>query len=129
MKKVLLSFLMLLMLTPGLACAMPSCVHHEEEIQASADKPCHDEAGHHDKHHGPITNADCAKTDLQSVGDQVIKKPELTSQIFIPAILQGAVPEPIQLADNSKIRGPPPEWTRLSHTSPSTLLITQRVRL
>jgi hypothetical protein len=128
MKKVLLSFLMILMLTPGLACAMPSCVHHEE-VQASSDKPCHDEAEQSEKHHGPITNADCAKTDLQNVADQVVKKSDLPGTVFIPAVTETAAPQQPQLANNSKIRGPPPDWPGLSETSPPVLLTTQRIRL
>lgn len=127
MKKVLLSFLMLLMLTPGLACAMPSCVHHEE-TQASSDKPCHDESGRGEKHHGPITNADCAKTDLQNVADQVVKKSDLPGQVFIAAIAAGSISKQIRFADNSNIRGPPPDWPDLSETNPSILLTTRRIR-
>lgn len=128
MKKALISFLMLLMLTPGLACAMPSCVHHEE-TQASSEKPCHDEAEQGEKYHGPMTNADCAKTDLQNVADQAVKKSDLPDQAFIPAIVESAMPQQAQLADNTKIRGPPPDWPGLSETSPPVLLTTQRIRL
>ena len=73
MRKVLVSILMLVMLTPSLACAMPLC---DDAVKTVAiEKPC---AGHGD-HHTPgkeeaatkvALMKDCMGVDLQVVDDR-----------------------------------------------------------
>lgn len=122
---------MLLMLTPGLACAMPSCAH-EDGRQISAGKPCHDEAerdqtGHGQKH-GPMSNSDCAKIDLQNTDGQIVKKSAAIAQLFTPAISVEKNAGLVLVADTSIIRGPPPDWPAMSLTKPSILMTTLRIR-
>ncbi len=127
MKRFVLLFLMLLMLTPGLACAMPSCTH-KAEAQAN-EKPCHDKKEEHQgKQHGPMSSAECAKVDLQGLDGPTLKKPDTSAKtfsFFVPEVSASAL---FRLVDASTIRGPPPDWPSPAQTVHSILLTTQRIR-
>jgi hypothetical protein len=118
MKRFLFAFLMLLMLTPGFACAMPMC--------GGAPGHC---PHHHDKSmSGPMLMQDCAKVDLQAAGAPVIKKPDMSGQIFL--IADTGIPggESFHPGNSAIIRGPPPGWPGISQTQPPILLTTLRLR-
>jgi hypothetical protein len=59
MKKVFLCLLMLLMLLPGMVCAMPVCMHGLTQAKAATGTPGHTYHGH-----GLVFSKDCANTDL-----------------------------------------------------------------
>lgn len=136
MRKILLSFLMLVMLTPSLACAMPVCT---EPAQAAKpmnmpDMPCHGMDHHSDKKEKKSSSGmlikDCVGLELQ-VADNgpVIHKPDVSKNA--PAILALNI-EPVSvwtLAETTEIRGPPPDWPSHFQTQPSIILTTQRLRI
>ena len=132
-KKALASFLILLMLTPSLVCAMPVCA--DEARAAAAKQPC---AGHHDGHHDSKSSGDsksgkvnllkdCMSVDLQvSDNAPVLKKHDLQNGFHFTAITQADIRHDWALTDIRNIRGPPPDWPDLHQTQPSILLTTQR---
>lgn len=133
MRKFLLSFLILLMLTPSLACAMPVCANPAEA--AAAKPPCADHMDHHGdkkekKSSSGMLMKDCMGLELQ-VADNgpSIHKPDVSKDlpfIAVVAILPVSVLTP---GDTTGIRGPPPDWPGHSQTQPSILLTTQRLRI
>lgn len=133
MRKFLLSFLMLIMLTPSLACAMPICADPVEA--AATEQPCaghtsHGESKKEDQSGKVMLLKDCMGLELQ-VADSAasIQKPDLVKAIpFILAADIQTVPF-WTVSDNTGIRGPPPDWPGHSQTRPSILLTTQRLRI
>lgn len=119
MKRAILAFLTLLILMPGLVCAMPSC---QDGIGKS---PC----PHHTAKGAavPMLMQDCTKADLQKSPDIGVKKPDLLNQIFTVAAATIAVDD-FSVAAVRSIHGPPPDWPTLSQTKPSIILTTQRFR-
>lgn len=132
MKKFLAVIMMLVMLTPSLACAMPVCA---DEAQAAAtEQPC---AEHHPGHESSDKKdtgkvnflLDCMGVDLQKADTASLDKPDLKADPVIYALAADIVTSPLAHADSSTIRGPPPDWSALSRTQPSILLTTQRFRI
>ncbi len=123
MKKVLLGFLMLVMLTPSLACAMP-CADSRQTIQTT---PCAD----HDSRSSDKINLviDCMGVDLQTADHQtVLVRPDASADLLVYALAdQILLPRPGDAAP--KILGPPPDTPAVSGTHPSILLTTKRIRL
>lgn len=133
MRKILLGFMLLLMLTPSLACAMPVCFDKAEA--AKANQPC---AGHASEHHGDKSEpkgkkaglmADCMGVDFQKADTASLEKPDLKSDSVVYALMADVVIKPMAHTDAGTIRGPPPDWPALSQTQPSILLTTQRLRI
>lgn len=133
MKKFLLSFLMLVMLTPSLACAMPVCA--DPVKAAAAEQPCADHMDHHEgkeqKSSGKVAlMKDCTGVELQ-VADNApsLQKPDLHKDFSfnLPADVQTV--SVWTLSDTTGIRGPPPDWPAYSQVQPSILLTTQRLRI
>ncbi len=136
MRKILLSFLMLIMLTPSLACAMPVCAE-PAKAAVTAKMPCGDHMNM--EHHGDkkekksssgMLMKDCMGLELQ-VADNgpVIHKPDVTKDL--PIVMAFNV-EPVHVwtvGDISGIRGPPPDWPSHFQTQPSIILTTQRLRI
>jgi hypothetical protein len=130
MRKFLTSFLMLVMLMPGLACAMPQCMHHLDKAHMAAGKPCSGHENHESKaqNHPLMLFKDCAKVDMSAAcGDVVIKKQDFAGKIYVPAIHAFST-QVFGLAERHAIRGPPPDWPDVSQTIPSILLTTLRFR-
>ncbi len=134
MRKLLVTILMLVMLTPSLACAMPICA---DEAQAAAvEQPCAGHSGHHQSSEKkePVGKVnflkDCMGVDLQVADDAAsVKVPDLKkdtpfddSLVAYPAKIWPAVAA-------IEIRGPPPDWLAFLLTQPSILLTTQRLRI
>ena len=120
MKQFLLSFLMVVMLTPSLVCAMPVCM--DEALAAKAKMPCADHAPHdsdkkENKSNKLTLMSDCAGVDMQKADTSSWDKTDETASDFIVH------------RDVGTIRGPPPDWPALSRTQPSILLTTQRFRI
>jgi len=155
MRKILLSFLMLIMLTPSLACAMPVCAAPAAAAQAQCAakhkgmahniNAGEDHSGmNHNAHAGKDHHAgkqekqsssgmlmkDCMGVELQKADNSPsIHKPDLSKDA--PAILAFNV-QPVSvwtLDDVRGIRGPPPDWPSYSQTQPSIILTTQRLRI
>ncbi len=133
MKKLLVGFLVLVMLTPSLACAMPMCV--DEAQAAKADRPCADHAPHHgDTESTPKGNAgglmaDCMGVDFQTADTASLEKPDVKTSPVVYALVSEMLSNFIAHTDVGTIRGPPPDWPALSRTQPSILLTTQRFRI
>lgn len=136
MKQVFLGFLMLLMLTPSMVCAMPICAQPARAVKlmTMSEMPCHDMDHHGDKaekkSNSSMLMKDCMGLELQ-VADNgpVIHKPDLSKDV--PVILAFNVqPVSVWTSGNvSSIRGPPPDWPSYSQTKPSIILTTQRLRI
>ena len=135
MKKFLLGFLMLMMLTPGLACGpfMGASKAHAAQpaMEGMADCPGMgmDDSKKSQEMDDPTFFKDCLHIDLQNVDHHVdLKKPDISSKSFFIVsafIVPDAVSFPIA---SNIIRGPPPDWPDLTQTQPSILLTTQRFR-
>lgn len=133
MRKLLIHLLMLVMLTPGLACGPVLGMAKAQATQiAMPDMPDCKGMGMVDQKKAPdgdhIFFKDCSKTDLFSADHASLEKPDLGSKVFFVAWV-AAVPEySFTPAETNAVRGPPPDWPGLSETQPSILLTTQRFR-
>lgn len=131
MRKFLFSFLILLMLMPSLACAMPACVDKTQD--AAAEQPC---AGH-GSHHISFPQSDikkinllkdCMGVDLQTADAHALKKPDISQEHFFIVTADAHVVTDPTFHD-VVIRGPPPDWPAFNDTRPPLLLTTLRFRI
>lgn len=132
MRQILLGFLMLVMLTPSLVCAMPMCT--DEALAAKAAVPCADHVDHHgDKKEGKSNKltlmSDCAGVDMQKSDTASFEKLDLKSDLLPFVLPDDLALDNLSHTDAGNIRGPPPDWPALSQTQPSILLTTQRLRI
>lgn len=132
MRKLLIHLLMLVMLTPGLACGPFMSVGKAQAAQVTMQgmPDCEGMGGQKKTPNGDhIFFKDCSKTDLFSADHASLEKPDLGSKVFFVAWV-AAVPEySFTPAETNAVRGrPPPDWPGLSETQPSILLTTQRFR-
>lgn len=137
MKRVLCALLILLMLTPGMACAAQHCAQMQQEPAKSQDMPqnmpCHDtgNTGQQDDDTGQpcgMFMKDCAKIDLQTGGDiPVLKKPSNDGKTFDAAV-SVVLPLDAPATDAHAIRGPPGWLAALLPTTPPVIHETQRFR-
>ena len=121
MKQFLLGFLVLVMLTPALACTCPS------DALAST----HQEAGHHHDggdHHGKDKSKDCAEASPQITAQAAtLHAPDLKKDVLVFAWADEKPRWSPTLASDHAIRGPP-----FGSDPPSKLpvfLTTQRLRI
>lgn len=135
MKKLLLGFLMLMMLTPGLACGpiMGAGKAHAAQpaMEEMADCPGMG-MNNNKKSQGkddPTFFKDCLHIDLQGADYHAdLKKPDISGKSFFIASAF-IVPDTVSFSIVANIiRGPPPDWPDISQTQPSILLTTQRFR-
>lgn len=129
MRRILTSFLILLMLTPSLACAMPVCMGKGTPEMAKT-QPCADHHATHEKK-APVGKVnllkDCMGVDFMSADNApLLKKLELQKDFHFVAVIQTDLRQGWVLADAKNIRGPPPDWPGLHQTQPPILLTTQR---
>lgn len=132
MRQFLLGFLMLVMFTPSLVCAMPICT--DEALAAKAEVPCADHTDHHaDKKEGkpnkPTFVSDCAGTDMQKADTAIFEKPDLKSDSLHFVLADSLSFDNLTHTDAGNIRGSPSGWSALSQTQPSILLTTMRLRI
>lgn len=121
MRKTLLGFMMLLMLTPILVCAMAFC---PMQAQAAEGEPCHQS----DDNQGLMLSLDCMGVDLfqQDISNDIQPDQSVDSVVFAWADL---VAEYNFQPDNiNSIRGPP-DRTIDPQSQPSLILTTQRFRI
>ena len=127
MKKLALSLLVLLMLTPGLVCAMPLCAP-ETKVVKEAAMPCPENQGHSSKKNSNelMLFQDCTKSDFKAADyDFSIKKSDQLTKVSFDAVQSNQI-SGFQLAAAKTIRGPPPDWPH--HAQPPILLTTSRIR-
>lgn len=131
MRKLLIALMMLVMLTPSLACAMPIC---GGKIAAkAASMPCADHADHNGNQKSDAGQKlkllkDCMGVDLQVADSVHIDKPDIHSPVFVFVLSSDfSVTGPSRKTD--AIRGPPPDWPAAHSTQPSLILSTQRFRI
>lgn len=138
MKRILSAFLLLLMLMPSMACAMPVCAK-EKQVQAAQSLPCH---GHEntqvkpDAHNQNKTSGavkflkDCMGVDFQVAADSPApKQPGLSS--LVDWAMPFVVPMPAFSASDkvAAVCGPPPDWPDIHSGHTPVYLTTQRLRI
>ncbi len=131
MKKLLIALMMLVMLTPSLACAMPICGGHV--AAKTATMPCADHADHGDNQKSDASQKlkllkDCMGVDLQVADSVSIDKPDIHSPVFA-FLPSDSLPVTGPDGKTDAIRGPPPDWPVAHSTQPSLILSTQRFRI
>lgn len=128
MRKTLLGFMTLLMLTPVLACAMTFCPM--QSAQAAEPMPCHESKGQSENKSPelPMLVLDCMGIDLFAQGTSVDYQPDqqLNTIDFTWADL--STKYDFSQSTSNTIRGPP-NWLQISQTQPSIILTTQRFRV
>lgn len=137
MRKFLAALMMLVMLTPSLACAMPVCAD-KAQAAVTTEQPCAEHHAGHDTGSGKDSSSspkginfliDCMGVDLQTADSASVQKPDIQAGPVFASIIVTDVPVVPASAQSSEIRGPPPDWLTLSQTQPSILLTTQRLRI
>lgn len=128
--------MMLVMLMPSLACAMPACSESGQRQAQETKLPCHGNSAqdHHEKKKSHTGEArllkDCAGVDLQTADDSGLK---IIGFKKSAASVDMAALTPVFSAQvyarTMAIRGPPPDWPALSEAKPSILFTTQRFRV
>lgn len=132
MRKLVATLLMLIMLTPSLACAMPICAG--EAATKTAAKPCAADTKDHGSQPSETGKKlsllkDCMGVDLQVADGISIHKPDLQDVVIFMQTLNRD--RPVSGPDNKTdgIRGPPPDWPSIKSFQPSLILSTQRFRI
>jgi hypothetical protein len=134
MKKFLISFLMLVMLTPGLACGPFMIMAKAQAAQvAQGMEDCHgmsaSDSSQETSNNDHVFFKDCSKIDLQSADNAAdLKAPEVSGKTFSMTWEAIAPADDVTLLAENIIRGPPPDWPDLSGTQPPILLTTHRFR-
>jgi hypothetical protein len=133
MKRFLISFLALLMLTPSLACAMSTCGNGDAQVEASTEQPC---AGHHlgsgqENKNTPKVNLllDCMGVDMQKADTASIDNPNLKKELVAYDIATGINASLFVHTNIRPIRAPPPEWSTPLQAASLIILTTQRFRI
>jgi hypothetical protein len=131
MKNFLLSFMILVMFTPGLSCAQFMDHHPDSMTKNSMSKnmPCCPKSKNSSGMDVPLFK-DCMKIDLQQAhGPQFLKKVDVEKKTF-PFIQTQALKKEFSPLQNRGARDPPFAWrTSLSETYPPVFLATQRLRI
>lgn len=122
-RRILMQFLMLLMLTPSMACFMTMCP--EPAQAAQVQPPCHEVGSEkYSPLSVPMLVKDCLQNDLGQVSDFDIPLP-----VFIYLVAGFLLSVTLVMAGNFRLahaRGTdPPPRTRISF---HRLLVTQRIR-
>ncbi|MCM2344118.1 MAG: hypothetical protein NDJ24_06110 [Alphaproteobacteria bacterium] len=129
-RRFLLNLLMLVMLTPSLACAMPTCAD-EKQTTRSQQTPCaeHRPDSKSDKANDQIKLLiDCMGVDLQVAYSVDGYSPDLKNAPLVYAVVDQALFSQVDYT-SANIRGPPPDWHYRSGTNPPIILTTQRFRI
>ncbi len=132
MKDFFVSFLVFLLLTPSIACAMPVCLHETEEKGIVAT-PCSE---HHEGTQSKKDNVggvrfmlDCMGVDLQKADTVSIENANVQLDPVHYLFINDAVLAQNIYEGRAFIREPPPDgsYHRTPHTS--IILSTQRLRI
>jgi len=131
MRRFILSLMVLIMFTPGLACAQ--FMQHQQQqphmAQMAKDMPCCPKPAQKDCPGGMFFK-DCMKIDLLHASDApILKKVDIAKHTF-PVVQILALNESFCFISNSTARGPPFErLSGLSETHLPIFLATQRLRI
>lgn len=132
MRKCFLTFLMFLMVAPGLACGPFMAAHKAEAAQPAASMAdCHDMdmTSYQQDSDKVMFFKDCLNVDLQSAGFHAdVTGPDTFGKVFFVSWADTVPAAEILPGSADAIRGPPPDWPAFSLTRPATLLTTQRFR-
>jgi hypothetical protein len=128
MKRLLLSLLVFVMFTPGLSCA--KVMHHQNPHRAMTgmmkDMPCCPKDDQKSEP-GTMLFKDCAKIDLQHVGDASLLKKADVDKIIPYIVPRNLAAAGFVLTPARYIHGPePPE---IAGSYPPVFLATQRLRI
>lgn len=130
MRRIMLGFMTLLMLTPVLTCVMAFCPL--ESAQAAEPKPCHqsEEDQKDGQKSGPMFALDCMGVDLFQPGVQAdIVQPDLSVD-YIDFVWADIAPKyDFFLASGHFIRGPPFGDSPPHLNNTDLYLTTQRLRI
>ena len=130
MRKLLLGFMTLLMLTPVLTCAMAFCPL--DVAQAAEPKPCHQSAEKQadEPQKGPMMALDCMGVDLFQPDVQVdITQPDLSVDHIDFVWADITANYDFLLTSGHFIRGPPFDDSPPHLNSTDLYLTTQRLRI
>ena len=122
MKRLLLTLLVLVMLTPSLACAGILCPPMSKAI--SADMPCCPKCPHET---GVKFFKDCSGIDLQSVSDHVVLNKQVMQSHDLFVMADSPRLDFRIAVSQHGIRAPPLDYGRSSF--PPIYLSTQRLRI
>lgn len=131
-KNIFLSLMVLLMITPSLACAMPLCMNEIKE-NGVVSKPCaeHHEASENQK--GDVGSVmfmlDCMGVDLQKADAVSFEKADIQLDPIHQPFINNAVLSQNIFESAAIIRGPPPDRGEYKQTYQSIILTTQRLRI
>lgn len=130
MRKILLGFMTLLMLTPVLTCMMAFCPM--QSAQAAEPKPCHqsEEAQKDGQKSGPMFALDCMGIDLfqQDVQADAVQPDQSLDHIDF-AWVDLTSNYNLLISANLFIRGPPFNTSPPHLNNHDLYLITQRLRI
>lgn len=124
MKKILLGFMTVLMLTPVLACAMTFCPM--QSAQAAEPEPCHETEDKGAKL--PMLALDCMGIDLFAQDISFDYQPDQQLDTLDFTWVNLTTEYDFNVGHDNAIRGPP-DWSHISQTQPSLILTTQRFRI
>lgn len=125
MKRLLLTLLVVMMLTPSMACAeLIGCCPSEQKDTQSQDMPCHTQGK---KSPDIKFMKDCAQTDLQSVADHVFFKKQFSQAHDFFVVATAPQINPATVTHINRIRAPPSDFYYSSF--PPIYLSTQRLRI
>jgi hypothetical protein len=129
MKRFILSLMVLVMFTPGLACAQFMQHQQPHMTQTAKDMPCCPKSKAASDMAGMLFK-DCMKIDLQHAnGAPILKKVDIAKHTF-PVVQILALNEGFGFVGNRTARGPPFErLSGLSETHLPIFLATQRLRI
>ncbi len=132
MRNLVLGLLTLLMLTPSLACAMPTCADDKQQVETK-NQPCADRHSEHGKNNKDSSTVnfvvDCMGVDMQLADTASLDKPDFTTDVVIYAFAADVVNNQLIQTEAGTIRGPPPDLLSRYETQPSIILTTQRYRI
>lgn len=131
MKKILYALMMLVMLTPSLACAATTCaaMGQHSQVQKLDEPPCHGEAQQDSGSVNLMFFKDCTKADLGQVDhDSLVQLPEFQIDDVFYNALSVDVLTSLSLKEQNHIRGPPFVTASLS-SYPPLYMATQRLRI
>ena len=125
MKKLLSGFLMLVVLTPSLACGGMMCA---KKAHAAQGRPCH-EKQENGKNHAVMLFTDCLGVDLaQADQADTLKKPDVHIKKVVYAWVAIVTDYDFMPSSSYQIRGPPPAAVT-ARIDPPLYLTTQRLRI
>ena len=130
MRRIMLGFMTLLMLTPVLTCVMAFCPM--ESAQAAEPKPCHqsEEAQKDGQQSGPMFALDCMGIDLFQTDAQAdIVQPDLSIDHIDFVWADITANYDFLLTSGHFIRGPPFDTSPPHFNNHDLYLTTQRLRI